>query len=128
MQRHPAIYFGPSATHGLGVFTADRIPAGSLLEICPVLVLPAEELELIHGSCLHDYYFLWGPQQDRPAIALGFGSLYNHAESPNAEFRLRYEDNTLHFVAIADIRTGQEITVDYHAGKREGVWFAVNDE
>ncbi len=125
MQRHPAIYFGPSAVHGRGVFTAESIPADSLLEICPVLVLPPAELDHIHGSSLHDYYFLWGPEQDRPAIALGFGSLYNHAESPNAEFCLRYEDDAIHFVALRDIPAGKEITVDYHAGKREGVWFAV---
>ncbi len=125
MQRHPAIYFGPSPVHGRGVFTAEFIPAGSLLEICPVLVLPASELDRIHGSSLHDYYFLWGPEQDRPAIALGFGSLYNHAEPPNAEFRLRYEDDSIHFVALQDIPAGGEITIDYHAGKREEVWFAV---
>ena len=125
MQRHPALYFAPSPLHGLGIFTAEDIPAGSLLEICPVIVLPAEELDAIHQTKLHDYYFLWGEDQDRPAIALGFGSVYNHSTSPNAEFLVQYDDDTLHFVAIRDVEAGEEITVDYHAGKREEVWFEV---
>ena len=94
MQRLPFLYFGPSPLGGRGVFTARDITPGALIEICPVLVLPAEELAVIHGTRLHDYYFLWGEDQQQCAIALGFGSLYNHASDPNAETVIDYEKET----------------------------------
>lgn len=125
MQRHPAIYFAPSELHGRGVFTAEAIPEGSVIEICPVLVLSREQLPLIHRSELYEYYFLWGKKKDLPAIVLGFGSLYNHAASPNARFLPDFSDDTLIITARRDIAAGEEITLDYHAGSEEEVWFEV---
>ena len=60
-----------------------------------------------------------------PALALGYGSLYNHSYRPNA----RYEDvgpRTKSFLAIRDIG-GEEITVNYNGKPRSrtAVWFDV---
>ena len=47
------------------------------------------------------------------ALALGYGSLYNHSYQPNA----RYDDEsgqTKVFTAIRDIEAGEEITVNYN--------------
>ena len=121
------IYFGPSRLHRRGVLTAGAIDSGSVIEICPVLVLSTSQLELIHSSELHDYYFLWGEQRDRPAIALGFGSLYNHSPDPNASFLPDYRDDTMIITSLRDIRAGEEITLDYHEGQPQStVWFAVD--
>jgi uncharacterized protein len=57
------------------------------------------------------YCFVWG--RGTMAVALGYGSLYNHSYRPNA----RYEDEgrqTKLFVALRDIESGEEITVNYN--------------
>ncbi|MGB1217375.1 MAG: SET domain-containing protein [Saprospiraceae bacterium] len=125
MQRLPSVYFAPSEIEGRGVFTYDDIPKGTLIEVCPVIIIPKEQVEIIHKTCLHDYYFLWGEEQDQAAIALGFGSLYNHSFEPNAEYLVDYSQNTFDFLAIRDIEAGEEIMVNYNGDNdsRKQLWF-----
>lgn len=124
MQRFPSIYFGHSDIQGLGVFTAAPIPSGSVVEICPVITLSAEDRVSIHQTKLHDYYFSWGENEDEAAIVLGFGSLYNHSTQPNAEFNVNLEENLMVFSSIRKIEEAEEITVDYHAGlAKRNLWF-----
>jgi hypothetical protein len=124
-QRIPSLYVAPSKLGGRGVFTEDPLEAGDLIEICPVIVLPPTELPVIHGTRLHDYYFLWGDAQDACAIALGYGSLYNHAYEPNARYLIDYEHETIDFYCIRPIEGGEEITVNYNGEPDDGqpVWF-----
>ncbi len=125
MQRIPSLYIAYSSIHGRGVFTHADISEGSLLEVCPVLLIPKTQVEVIHNTVLHDYYFLWGDAQDEAAIVLGFGSLYNHSFLPNAEYIIDYEQETFDFVAIRDIKAGEEITVNYNGDPYEQtpLWF-----
>ncbi len=125
MQRLPALYFGPSPLGGRGVFTNTWIPEGAVLEICPVIVLPAEELPVIHNTKLHDYYFMWGWDDDQCAIALGYGSLYNHAYTPNAQYLIDIDNETIEFIALRDIQKGEEVTVSYNGDPEDKtrVWF-----
>lgn len=113
MQRIECIYVGPSDIHGRGVFTYSDIPEGTLLEICPVLVLPEAEVKIIHQTQLHDYYFLWGDAQKEAAIVLGFGSIYNHADQANSRYIMDYEQKSMDFFATRDIAAGEEILVNY---------------
>jgi len=107
------------------VFTSIDINEGDTIEICPVVIIPKSELPIIHKTVLHDYYFLWGEQMDACAIALGFGSLYNHAIHPNANFILDLENKTIDIQAIKSISAGSEITINYHGepGDEEPLWF-----
>lgn len=125
MQRLPHIFFAPSNLGGRGVFTSEPITEGTLLEICPVIVLPEEELALIHQSYLHDYYFFWGEEEKQCAIALGFGSLYNHSYDANAEYILDLDENTIDFYSVKAIEAGAEITVNYNGfpDDKAPVWF-----
>lgn len=125
MQRLIGIYFGPSEKGGRGVFTAMAIPAGTIIEICPMIVLPPDDFQRIHTSGLHDYYFLWGDEENQCAIALGFGSLYNHDYEPNARYFVDPEEETMEIHAIREILPGEEITVTYngHPDDKSLVWF-----
>ncbi len=125
MQRLPCIFFAPSPLSGRGVFTSEPIPAGALIEICPVIVLPEEELPIIHKTHLHDYYFFWGEDEKQCAIALGFGSLYNHAYQANAEYIVDLDENTLDIYAVRNISKGEEITLNYNGlpDDETPVWF-----
>ena len=80
---------------------------------------------MLHQTVLHDYYFLWGKEQQQAAIALGFGSLYNHCSTPNAHYLADYDHLTFDFIALRDIEAGEEITVDYRgeAGSHKRLWF-----
>ncbi len=125
MHQIPGLYIADSDDKGRGVFTSIDISAGDTIEICPVIAIPKAQLPIIHKTILHDYYFLWGEDMDECAIALGFGSLYNHEVHCNANFILDLENHTIDIVAIKDIPSGSEITLNYHGepGDEEPLWF-----
>lgn len=114
MSSLPFLYLAPSPLGGRGVFTGAEIPAGTTIELAPIILLSAEDRKVIHETHLHDYYFQW--DGDRAAIALGFGSLYNHSDRANAEFELDYEFNQIRFVSLETIPSGTEILTDYRTG------------
>lgn len=123
-QRVSHLYIASSAINDRGVFTSQDIPKDSLLEICPVIVIPEEEMDLIKHSVLYNYYFDWAAE-NQGAIALGYGSIYNHSYTPNAEYREDYEGRQLMLYAIKDIAAGDEITINYNGDPedQEPVWF-----
>lgn len=125
MLQVPGLYILETENSGRGVFTSIDLSAGDLIEICPVIEIPAVELSIIHKTVLHDYYFVWGEDNKSCAIALGFGSLYNHAVHPNADFIRDFENKTIEIMAITDIPAGKEITINYHGepGDDEKLWF-----
>lgn len=125
MQRLPGIIIAPSIVGGRGVFTLKPIPKGALIEICPVIVLPETDLPAIHGSRLHDYYFLWGDDEKQCAIALGYGSLYNHDYHPNARYEVDFEEETILIYAQRYIKAGEEIFINYNGDPADTtrVWF-----
>lgn len=100
---------------GRGVFASVDIEKDEVIEICPVIVLPKEQTRIFKETALHNYYFMWGEQLAFVAIALGYGSLYNHSYSPNATYK-KQENLTLQFIAIKDIAKDEEITVNYNYG------------
>ena len=97
---------------GRGVCARRLIRSGEVIERVPVLVLPVGEILQGDGpQRLTGYCFEWG--RGTVAVALGYGSLYNHSFQPNA----RYDDErgqTKVFTAIQDIAPGEEITVNYN--------------
>lgn len=121
----PSLYIAPSSLGGRGVFTSEAVVEGSIIEISPVIILPAKELPIIHKTRLHDYYFLW--EHGQCAIALGYGSLYNHSESPVAEYEMDYADRSISFYCLRAIGVGEEITINYVTGGNEQgrLWFEV---
>lgn len=129
MQRINSIYFAESSLGGRGVFTAEDIPEGAVIEICPVIVLSASDRKTIHDTSLHDYYFIWGENDDEAALILGFGSLYNHSYSPNAEYAPNFEAATLTVFATKTIAAGDEILVNYSGtpDERMEVWFDIKE-
>ena len=110
---------------GRGVFARRSIRKGEEIERVPVLVYSVEESEA--GTILPHYCFAWG--KGTVALALGYGSLYNHSYRPNA----RYDDvgpRTKTFTALRDIAAGEEITVNYNGNPRSRakVWFEVVED
>ncbi|MCA9326885.1 SET domain-containing protein-lysine N-methyltransferase, partial [Candidatus Saccharibacteria bacterium] len=57
--------------YGRGVFATRNYIAGEVIEVSPVIELSAEDTAQIDKTLLYDYYFGWGEDGDRAAIALG---------------------------------------------------------
>ena len=121
------IYFAETQTKGRGVFATQHIPAGQLIEICPVVVLPGSEKDYLQESELYNYYFIWGEEDEAFAIALGFGSVYNHSYTPNAFYEADYQKNILIFRTLVNIEADSEITVNYNQDptNQDPLWFDV---
>jgi SET domain-containing protein len=108
------IYVQKYADKGRGVFTDSPISKDTLIERCPVIEIPALQSGHIDVTVLYDYYFGWGQDNQEIAIALGYGSLYNHSFSPNAVYVKNLSDQTIDYVALRDIEPGEEILVNYN--------------
>jgi uncharacterized protein len=120
-----AIYVAYSEIHGRGVFAARDITAGEVIEICPVLLFPKDQLPYMRQTVLDDYYFDWGEDGEWYAVCLGYGSLYNHAYDPNAEYVMDFDALTIDFYCLRDIHPGEEIFVNYNGDNdsQAKVWF-----
>lgn len=108
-----------SELHGLGVFATKDIDKDEVIEECPILFLPTKNGEM--NYVLIDYTFQW-PKTDEwtnHVISLGYGSLYNHSNTPNADWFSDEEKMVFKFVSLKPIKKGEEITI-YYGG--EGYW------
>ena len=121
----PGLYILETEEKGRAVYTSIDINKGDVIESAPVIICDSVDTKLIHKTRLHDYYFTWGEKES--AIALGFGSLYNHSENPNTEFILDYDNLSIDFEALRDIKAGEEITINYHSDDETDfkIWFEV---
>lgn len=119
------IYFAPSDVHGTGVFAAEPIEEGAVIEICPVILFSKAQLLHVRQTVLDDYYFDWGDDGEQYAFALGYGSLYNHSYTPNADYGMDFENNTIDIYALRTIQPGEEICINYNGSPEDQsrVWF-----
>ena len=107
---------------GRGIFACEPIPAGTLIEAVPIIIVPAEQCPLLDRTILHDYYFHWDGDPDgegRGAVALGLVALCNHSRRPNARVRRNLAQDTLDLVALSPIAASDEVTIDYNCP----LWF-----
>jgi SET domain-containing protein len=117
-----------SASRGRGVFAARGFQPGEVIEVCPVIALSADDAARLDATQLYDYYFGWGDANKGAAIALGFGSLYNHSYAPNAAYRKSEADSTISIIAVKPIAPDDEILIKYNYGDTENcgpLWFEV---
>jgi uncharacterized protein len=102
---------------GRGVFCKQLICKDETFEVCPVIVIPASDYDIVKASRLVDYFFSFNKEENTLALALGFGSLYNHAVDSNAIYYLNREEKVISYYALEDIPAGKEICINY-AGER----------
>jgi SET domain-containing protein len=119
LSQMPNLYIINHPLKGRCVHCAEDIQEGSVVEVCPLIILSAEDAKLIHQTHLYDYYFAWEDGKDSAAIALGYGSLYNHATSPNAEPESIQDRKEIRITAIKDIPAGTEITINYQGASKD---------
>lgn len=116
---------------GVGVFASRDIAAGETVEVSPVIQI-SRNFEALDTE-LQRRVFDWGRLASRPgvrALALGYGSMYNHANPANLRYAAQADGTAIRFVAVTDVRAGDEFTINYNdtGGEpvsREDNWFRV---
>jgi SET domain-containing protein len=114
---------------GRGVFAKVTIKKGEIIEECPVIEIPKHDASSINTSMLVTYIYYLGKTKERLMVVLGFGSIYNHSYQPNAQYKEKYKDKKIDFIAMRDIKKDEEITVNYSQGKqkyKDPLWFEKN--
>ena len=99
---------------GRGVIALHPIARGERIERAPVIELTPHERAALGTTRLARYYFEWGPDSSHAAIVLGYGSLYNHSFEPNAEYGFHEQELAIDYIALRDIASGEEITINYN--------------
>jgi SET domain-containing protein len=123
----PYLFIDETSEKGRGVFTHERIPAHTVIEIAPVIVMEFSDREHLDKTLLHDYIFEWGKEKDRCAMALGLIPIYNHSYKSNCEYFMDYEDSSIMVKTVRVIENGEELTINYNGDWNDGkkVWFDV---
>ncbi len=106
-----------AAEKGRGVFAANPIRKGAIVEAAPVILIPDEDIDWIDKTAIADYYFKWG--ESHFALVLGYGSLYNFSETPNLSFEADLKNQVMIFRAIRSIQKDRELTIHYQCD----LWF-----
>lgn len=123
----PYLYADDTQEKGRGVFTHERIPANTVIEIAPVIVMEKSDREHLDKTLLHDYIFEWGKEKDKCAMALGLIPIYNHSYKSNCEYFMDFEDSSIMVKTVRVIENGEELTINYNGDWNDGkkVWFDV---
>ena len=91
---------------GRGVFATKNYAQGEIIEVCPGIL---QKTEHVKGRVL-DYVFTY--DDDNSIIAFGYCSMYNHSDTPNAEWEV-LDTEKMRVTATQDINRGDEIFVSY---------------
>ena len=75
---------------GRGVFALSDFKKGELIESCPVLTFTPKERKLLERTQLNYYVYPWRSTRSA-SISLGYGSIYNHSFSPNADWKQNFK-------------------------------------
>ncbi|MEH1782958.1 SET domain-containing protein [Nostoc sp.] len=113
---------------GRGIFAQKRFLKGELIERAPVVVIPAEQVELLDQTILDNYYYDW--EDKAAAIAFGLVSLINHSYYPNTYYVKNFAEREVEYIAYQDIEVGEEMTANYNGSPddKSPIWFDVVDE
>ena len=100
----------PSSGKGLGVFATEKILKGEVIETCHLITLNVSS----DSNTLEDYRFMYPKNTGSEfVIPLGLGCIYNHSNTPNADWVDHPEWKAFNFVSIRDIEEGEEICTYY---------------
>jgi SET domain-containing protein len=124
----PYLYIKRIEKKGRAVFTKERIPANTIIEESPVIVMKPEDRPHLDKTLLHDYIFEWGPENERCCMALGYIPIYNHSYTSNCEYFMDFEDETIQVKTIRAIEKDEELTINYNGdwNNNKKIWFDVS--
>lgn len=113
---------------GRGVYARRDIKKGEIIESSPIIEVSQHDMSNLDKSTLVTYFFYFGKKKERLAIALGFGSIYNHSDKPNIIYKVKPKVKLIDFIALDDINKDDELTFNYRdssnrKSKKSPLWF-----
>jgi len=98
---------------GLGVYALKNFKKGEVIENAPILTFNSKGRKILEKTILSHYVYPWRSTR-AAALVLGYGSIYNHSFSPNADWKQNFKTNVMVYRAIKDIKKGEEILINYN--------------
>ena len=122
---HAELYIDKTDEIGRGFFTKQPIPANTIVEVSPVVVMSPEERKLLDQTRLHDYIFEWGPDSKQCCMALGYVPVYNHSYTSNCEYEMDFGNQVIKIKTIRNIEAGEELFINYNGdwNNSKKIWF-----
>jgi uncharacterized protein len=121
----PNLIIAPTPAMGKGVFTTEDIPADTIVEIAPVIVMTGEERKILDTTLLHDYIFEWGHDSERCCMALGYVPVYNHSYRSNCEYEMDFKHELITITTVRHIHAGEQLFINYNGDWNDDkpIWF-----
>ncbi|EON62765.1 hypothetical protein W97_01990 [Coniosporium apollinis CBS 100218] len=120
LQRCGGLILVSDTPKGRGVFASKDIPARTVIDTCPVLVLGIEENDTyVKHTVLYHYTYNWpskdsdGKLTNTQAVILGLGSMFNHALDQNVGWERDVARSLVTYTALRDIKAGEELCISY---------------
>lgn len=101
---------------GRGVFALRAFTPGEIVEESPVVLIDAPFRDF--PPEIRHIVFSWGKlcnSGSAYAIALGYGTMYNHDNPANMRYQADPVNRVMRFIAVRAIAAGEELTVNYNA-------------
>jgi hypothetical protein len=93
--------------YGRGVFSNKQFKVGETIELAPYI----EDITSNYKGVIRDYIFKKSINSDKSVVAFGYGSMYNHSDIPNANWKVI--DNYVKISCIKPINKDEEIFLNY---------------
>lgn len=124
----PSLFITASGARGRGVFTAENIKEGEIIEVAPVIVMNKDDRKLLDKTLLHDYIFEWGNDKQQCCMALGYVPIYNHSYKSNCEYVMDFETQTIRIITVRFVKAGEELFINYNGTWNDSkkIWFDEN--
>lgn len=114
----PHVYLDQAGMLGRGVFAIRAFIRGEVVELSPVFQLNEEFRDL--PKEFQHRVFNWQKMAGigkKSAIALGYGSMYNHSETPNLIWEADAVLEVIRFTARRNIDPNEQLTIHYEQEK-----------
>src|SRR5574343_877733 len=121
----PCLFIAPTDSMGRGVFSSEPIPANTIIEVAPVIVMGKEDRGLLDKTLLHDYIFEWDASRSQCCMALGYVPMYNHSYQSNCEYEMDFDHALISIKTMRDIAEGEELFINYNGDWNDAtpLWF-----
>lgn len=113
----PNVYIKDTGTpKGRGVFASRAFSRGETIEISPVVLFRTHynSLPKTVKTLVFDWEVLAGKPRTH-AMALGYGSFYNHNNPANLRYEADAVNDLIRFIAVRDVEADEELTINYCA-------------
>jgi uncharacterized protein len=116
------VVVAPSPLAGRGLFTTRFVRHGEVLDVAPVVLVPASERHHLDATALSGHYWDWDGDA---ALAMGPISFTNHGRPGCARWERDDDACTMVLIATRDLGPGEEVLVDYLADgdPADELWF-----